>query len=170
MLIQPGGTPALPDIPLAVDRKRYGNFRHSTPSISPPSQRPEPTWSRSATAANALIATSPPTAVATDPLATIVPGAIRFFGVQRSGNTAPLVHAPSHLDDGAAVGGPQDGLPVDLAGGWYDAGDYIKFSLTTAYAAFMQLFALRELAPAGLAAVAARPRFGPRRASASSTC
>ena len=36
-------------------------------------------------------------------------------------------------------------------GGWYDAGEYLKFSLTVAYASFMQLFALHELAPLDLA-------------------
>jgi hypothetical protein len=151
VLLQPGNTAALPDIPLATDRKRYGNFRH-TYAVD---------FSALATAgtyvievrdgSNLLLATSPPTGVAADPFAALIPGALRFFGVQRSGNTAPLVHAPSHLNDGVAVGGPQDGLAVDLAGGWYDAGDYIKFSLTIAYASFMQLFALHELAPVGLA-------------------
>lgn len=152
VLTQPGGTPALPNIALAIDRKRYGNFKHQY----------QVDFSGLAAAgsyaieirdgSNALIAASPPTTIAADPFAAMVPGLIRFFGVQRSGNTAPLVHAASHLDDGVAVGGPQNGLAVDLAGGWYDAGDYIKFSLTTAYASFLQLFALRELAPAGLAA------------------
>ena len=152
VLIQPGGTPALPAIPLDVDRKRYGNFRHQY-AVDFSALTTAGTYAvEIRDGSNALIATSPPTVVAVDPLATIVPGLVRFFGVQRSGNTAPLVHAPSHLDDGVAVGGPQDGLAVDLAGGWYDAGDYIKFSLTTAYASFLQLFALRELAPAGLAA------------------
>ena len=151
VLVQPGGTPALPTIALATDRKRFGNFRHHY-EVDFSALTAIGTYAieiRDGT--NGLLATSPPTAIAADPFAAIIPGDLRFFGVQRSGNTAPLIHAPSHLDDGTAVGGPQDGTAIDLAGGWYDAGDYIKFSLTIAYASFMQLFALHELAPLDLA-------------------
>ena len=151
VLVQPGGTPALPNITLATDRRRFGNFRHHYEVDASALTAAGTYVIEIRDAADTLLATSPPTTIAADPFAALIPGDLRFFGVQRSGNTAPLIHAPSHLDDGTAVGGPQDGSAVDLAGGWYDAGDYIKFSLTIAYASFMQLFALHELAPADLA-------------------
>jgi len=165
VLAQPGGTPALPDLPVAVDRRRYGNFRHQYVVDFSALSALGTYVIEIRDGSDALIATSPPTAVAADPWSPLLALDLRFFGVQRSGNMAPLIHAPSHLDDGVAVGGSDDGLPVDLAGGWYDAGDYIKFSLTIAYASFMQLFALRELAPADLdpslrAAIRSEARIG----------
>jgi hypothetical protein len=152
VLVQPGNTPALADIPLANDRRHYGNFRHQFAVDFSALTALGSYAIEIRDGANALLATSPSFAVSADPYSPLIPADLRFFGVQRSGNTGPLIHAPSHLDDGMAVGGPQDGSAVDLAGGWYDAGDYIKFSLTIAHASFMQLFALHELAPADLAA------------------
>jgi endoglucanase len=150
VIVQPGGAAALPDVGIGADRKRYGKFRHHYSVDFSALATPGTYTIEVRDGANALLAVSPPTVIAADPLGALIPGVLRFFGVQRSGNTAPLIHAPSHLTDGVAVGGPQDGQAIDLSGGWYDAGDYIKFSLTIAYASFMQLFALRELAPATL--------------------
>jgi endoglucanase len=58
---------------------------------------------------------------------------LAFFRVQRCGNTAPLGHAPCHLKDALAGSGPDTGQEIDLAGGWHDAGDYLKFSTTISY-------------------------------------
>jgi hypothetical protein len=66
----------------------------------------------------------------------------RFFTVQRSGNTKPVGHAPSHLWDATLSTDPE--RYRNVMGGWYDAGDYLKFTLTNAYATLFQLLAYRD--------------------------
>ncbi len=51
---------------------------------------------------------------------------MEFFRSQRCGNNDPLLHKPCHLNDDKAV--------IDASGGWHDAGDYIKFMITSTYA------------------------------------
>jgi endoglucanase len=100
--------------------------------------------------------------------------AVTFFQAQRDGAdviAGALNRQPSHLNDRSAgvyaaptfVSPDSDtisgnlskiGGPVDVAGGWFDAGDYLKFTHTTAYAATLLEVAQRQLgraAPAGLA-------------------
>ena len=70
---------------------------------------------------------------------------LKFYGINRSGNSESWFHKPSHTKDGAgkfvngiaAVNGftSQEGA---LQGGWYDCGDHLKESQTQAYA-FMVL-------------------------------
>ncbi|GII90303.1 glycoside hydrolase family 9 protein [Sinosporangium siamense] len=79
--------------------------------------------------------------------------AVTFFGGQRDGAdvlAGPLQRKPSHLNDRAAdvydwpaFTGPgtdqiqgeltKVGGPVDVEGGWYDAGDYLKFTHILSY-------------------------------------
>ena len=79
--------------------------------------------------------------------------------MQRSGTDAVLWRRASHLQDNAALlmvpHGPLENgqwqppeVPrqVDVAGGWYDAGDHIKFTLTTSYTAY-HLSLAYEVAP-----------------------
>jgi endoglucanase len=63
-----------------------------------------------------------------------------FFKVQRCGPTNPILHKPCHLSDATKRIGDEDSSTVDLTGGWHDAGDYIKFLKTTAYATYMMIF------------------------------
>ena len=70
---------------------------------------------------------------------------LKFYGINRSGNSESWFHKPSHTKDGAGsfVNGktaatgftPKEGA---LQGGWYDCGDHLKESQTQAYA-FMVL-------------------------------
>jgi endoglucanase len=92
---------------------------------------------------------------------------VRFFQAQRDGrDVIPTVldREPSHLldeqatvyetpeyaDDGATLTvdrlTPMPRGPVDVSGGWFDAGDFLKFTGTAAYATAQQLLALRHQA------------------------
>ena len=68
---------------------------------------------------------------------------LKFYGIQRSGNSESWFHAPSHTKDGSANfvdevnGGDVSGLTSQegaLQGGWYDCGDHLKESQTMSYA------------------------------------
>jgi len=70
----------------------------------------------------------------------LVDSLLLFFKAQRCGPTNPILHAPCHLSDVVRVVGDEKAGPVDLTGGWHDAGDYVKFLSTTAYATYMMIF------------------------------
>ena len=68
---------------------------------------------------------------------------LKFFGIQRSGNSQSWFHGPSHTKDGGGVvtadannteRGFTESRAGSLAGGWYDCGDHLKESQTQAYA------------------------------------
>ena len=73
----------------------------------------------------------------------VLRAATRFYGAQRCGDAHNWLiedhelGGSCHLDDGPALG-----VGVDLTGGWHDAGDHIKSTLTTAYSAYVMLKAL----------------------------
>jgi endoglucanase len=109
----------------------------------------------------------------------LVTDGVTFFQAQRSGRdvvAGALGRQPSHLNDaragvyrtprftsGDVIADPdltRIGGPVDVAGGWYDAGDYLKFTHTTAYGAAVLLAAQRALGPAAPSALDAEARFG----------
>ena len=80
---------------------------------------------------------------------------LKFFGIQRSGNSESWFHGPSHMKDGGGsavtndddVRGPFDAsLAGTLAGGWYDCGDFLKESHTQAFA-FMALSVMSATNP-----------------------
>lgn len=56
---------------------------------------------------------------------------LRFFEAQRCGTTKNLMRHACHLRPGFIAGSPPK--TRDLSGGWHDAGDYIKFTLTGAF-------------------------------------
>jgi len=106
---------------------------------------------------------------------------VQFFQAQRDGANViagPLHRRPAHLNDAHATvyaapryDGPDSdvilgsslkrlGGPVDVEGGWMDAGDFIKFTHTTAYAAALLFVAQRELGSAAPATLEPEARFG----------
>jgi endoglucanase len=105
--------------------------------------------------------------------------ALNFLQAQRDGPEVmpgPLHRVPAHLRDREAavysqptyngetlIGGlTPTGVHVDAAGGWFDAGDYLKFVQTASFTDAVLLFTLRTY-PAGVAnraALEAEARFG----------
>ncbi|MGW4548693.1 glycoside hydrolase family 9 protein [Streptomyces violaceorubidus] len=90
---------------------------------------------------------------------------VRFFGTQRDGEEVladATGRVPSHLTDerarvyapsrtGSATGetaaGPdltEVGGPVDVSGGWFDAGDFLKFTHTASYVVAQMLTTVRD--------------------------
>ena len=132
--------------------------------------------------AGVVAATSPPFRVGTsaDLFAPRVDDAVAFFQAQRDGpDVIPgeLGRKPSHLNDrdldvfdwpryedpdsDAIVGKlTRVGRGVDLAGGWFDAGDFIKFTHTTAYSVGLMYLAAREMGAAAPAGLTTEARFG----------
>ena len=110
-----------------------------------------------------------------------VDDAVAFFQAQRDGpDVIPgeLGRKPSHLNDrdldifawptyedpdsDTIVGRSLERIDrhVDLAGGWFDAGDFIKFTHTTAYSVGLLYLAQRELGADAPADLAPEARFG----------
>lgn len=109
----------------------------------------------------------------------LVANEVSYFEAQRDGSEiipGALRRRPSHLRDraGAVYGPPRYrgaglitplrslGATVDAGGGWFDAGDYLKFVQTASFDEVTLLFALREY-PTGIADPArlrAEARFG----------
>ncbi len=131
----------------------------------------------------AVQATSPPFRVGSsaDLFGPRVDDAVAFFQAQRDGpDVIPgdLVRQPSHLNDRAldvvdwpryedpdsdaivGKGLKRIGGPVDLSGGWFDAGDFIKFTHTTAYSVGLMYAAMRELGAGAPTSLRDEARFG----------
>jgi endoglucanase len=109
----------------------------------------------------------------------LVRDGVTFFQTQRDGRSVlpgTLDRRPAHRNDAAAtvyatphfvsedVIGDADltriGGPVDVEGGWYDAGDYLKLTHTTAYGVITLLAAARALGGSAPATVDAEARHG----------
>jgi endoglucanase len=106
--------------------------------------------------------------------------ATAFFQAQRDGaDTVPgqLNRKPSHLDDTKAAvynwpsftssdgdtisaAPTKAGGTVDVSGGWFDAGDYLKFTETTSYAVAALEIAARQSAADGASALGAEAQHG----------
>jgi len=103
-----------------------------------------------------------------------------FFAAQRDGSNviaSVMQRRPSHLNDAnatayapptfdeddALVGDLKKvGGPVDAEGGWFDAGDYLKFVATHSYALDLLLVGLRDHPMQMGASLRAEARFGVR--------
>ncbi|MBW4716567.1 glycoside hydrolase family 9 protein [Saccharothrix obliqua] len=123
--------------------------------------------------------TSPPFRVGRDLFGPVADRTVEFFQAQRDGaDVVPgrLGREPAHLADRSATvyatpvfrgdGGDELAEPlrptdvrVDVEGGWFDAGDFVKFTHASAYATASLLFARRERANPALDA---ESRFGLR--------
>lgn len=76
---------------------------------------------------------------------------LKTMRARRSGSSDALIHGLSHTGDKACPiyernsnsntdwSARSDGKTADMLGGWYDAGDYIKFTHTSAYACYLLL-------------------------------
>lgn len=95
------------------------------------------------------------TFIVSDDVYTMVKDAsLKFFGIQRSGNSQSWFHGPSHTKDGSGKVVLGDDAVADftlkagdLQGGWYDCGDHLKESQTQAFA-FMTLAVMSATNPA----------------------
>jgi hypothetical protein len=106
--------------------------------------------------------------IAADPYAHLRALPLRHLRAMRSGSHDTLLRTFSHPGDARAIVHVPDGDPaqgrwkpanphrtVDALGGWYDAGDQIKFTLNIAYTTYHLLLAY-ELAPESFAREHAR--------------
>ncbi|MGW4945627.1 glycoside hydrolase family 9 protein [Actinoplanes sp. NPDC004185] len=82
-----------------------------------------------------------------------VAGAWRRTPAHLADREATVYADPRYDEDGRMIAALEPtGGPVDVEGGWYDAGDYLKFTHTSAYALVAMLLVQRDgPAPAGLA-------------------
>ncbi len=114
----------------------------------------------------------------------ILTDGVAFDQAQRDGAGAAataagkaLHRAPSHLNDARAAvyewptfdpdsdeitSGPpvKTGATADVSGGWFDAGDYLKFTHTAAFADLVLLGAQRDLGPQAPATLPAEASYG----------
>lgn len=92
----------------------------------------------------------------------LLQNALLFFQAQRDGSNvvanvmqrqpahlkdkqASIYNTPTFNQDGVLQGGLNKvGGPIDVSGGWFDAGDYLKFVETTSYVDALMLFAVRQ--------------------------
>lgn len=111
---------------------------------------------------------------------TVLKDGVKFYQVQRDGKNvikSALDRRPSHLHDAHAsvyktphfdpntdeITDPKltkIGGQVNVAGGWFDAGDYLKFTHTAAFADDILFSAQRELGRRAPASLRAEARYG----------
>jgi endoglucanase len=108
---------------------------------------------------------SPPFRVqkATDLYGTLVRDGVTFYRTQtdsahHNDRSASVYATPAFVEDDIIAGDDltKIGGPVDVYGGWFDAGDYLKFTHTTAYG----VITLEAAARAGQRSTGAAARYG----------
>jgi len=98
-------------------------------------------------------ATSLPIQVGNDPFGDLAACSLEFMRQQRCGFN-PWLNTNCHQLDGSTAFGPlTNGSPLDVRGGWHDAGDLLKYLLTSGNAT-AQLLLAYELGP--------KPYFSPK--------
>ncbi len=94
-----------------------------------------------------------------------LPKAFSFYPQQRCGVAVPNVHPVCHLDDGRRR---DTGQPIDVTGGWHDAGDLRKWMMTALHSGIALLELGRNLGVdwnqdgSGLAPLLEEVRWGNR--------
>ncbi|HWJ83463.1 MAG TPA: glycoside hydrolase family 9 protein, partial [Nocardioides sp.] len=78
--------------------------------------------------------------------ADVLASLLGIFDANADGDEPSTYHAPSHLNDATSTirNGPHAGDTIDVAGGWMDAGDQLKFTTTIGYASVMLELAARN--------------------------
>jgi hypothetical protein len=101
--------------------------------------------------------------VANDAASRLVARLQSIFRVNADGAEPNPVFGPAHLNDAAApiVGGPTAGGTIDVAGGWRDAGDAIKFTYTIGISSVLLDYAA-ALDPANAASLRSLSEIGIR--------
>jgi endoglucanase len=93
-----------------------------------------------------------------------IPSALRTAAAHLNDAHASVYVTPSVKRDGAFKGDlTPTGETIDASGGWWDAGDYLKFVQTTGYTVALQLLGVRDFPAqlgAGAADFTAEARFG----------
>ena len=89
---------------------------------------------------------SGPVVVEANPYPGILSSVLGIFDSNADGREASSLHAPSHLNDARSKvrNGPDKGRSIDMTGGWMDAGDQLKFTVTIAHAAILLQLAARN--------------------------
>ena len=92
----------------------------------------------------------------------VIPGALRRRPAHLHDAAAQVYATPTFVTDDVIAGADltRIGGPVDVEGGWYDAGDYLKFTHTTAYGAVTLLAASRALGRSAPRTLDAEARHG----------
>jgi hypothetical protein len=89
---------------------------------------------------------SEPFSIGTDIYRQVIPMVLSYFDAQTCGMHSEA-HDACHEDDGQILGGPRDGQHLDAAGGWHDAGDYLKFVETTSFVTAVMATTLDRFLP-----------------------
>lgn len=94
----------------------------------------------------ALNTLSPPYTVEELSHSQIITKTLSFFKIQRCGAHSTVARESCHKDNISITEGTSNtAVPIDLSGGWHDAGDYLRFVFTTSYTTFMLIAAAEAL-------------------------